>query len=507
MVASFVRLLHSGPQDQRLLPKGGPSIDIKTYIRVLVRAGRMTTKWHRLDFQQKPEFGKTAYCQLTTKGELITRLYLVVSLPDIYGPQAAAEAAAAPDSFVGPKFGWTNSIGHALVQSATVDIGGSRVETLDSRLLEIHDEFDVPLEKLVNKNKLIGRLDNGFTETSLGYSTSPLQVRIPIPFWFCKGDLGAAFPIDAVHVDDVRVGIQFRGINGCYYTDSRAPASAINPSIDGSALWPMLGSSFYQTDLVNGSFVPGLSMNPVTNVSPIPDITMPSGFNLGDTYILAEYIYLDKPEANRFRLGDIQLPIVQHYAIDPKDTRGFSYTNIDMELSNPIRHLYWMAQNYNATAYNAHFLATYDLNGADGKLWWPDCQGLNASYEAPLIPGFSTRGSEPFTSIELIYEGNYVKTSTENCALYRSILPSFEERKSPWLNRYMYTIPFGVQSGMFPPSLPMGSTNLNRIMKKELRLGISSIGSSPVRVWVYVYAETYTILRIFGGRATLLFAY
>ena len=91
--------------------------------------------------------------------------------------------------------------------------------------------------------------------------------------------------------------------------------------------------------------------------------------------------------------------------------------------------------------------------------------------------------------------------------MYRSILPSLEERKSPWVNRYMYTIPFGIQSGLFPPSLPMGSTNMNRIMKKELRFGIGGSGGSPQRVWVYVYAETYTILRIFGGRATLLFAY
>jgi len=506
MVASFVRLLHSGPQDQRLLPKGGPSIDAKAYIRVLVRAGRITTKWHRLDFQQKPDFGKTCYCQLTTKGELITRVYLVTTLPDISTAQTAAKKAAGI-KFAGPQFGWTNSIGHALVESASVDIGGTRMETLDSRLIEIYDEFNIPLEKLVNKNTLIGRLDNGFTETSLGNGSTPLEVSVPIPFWFSKGDLGCAFPIDAVHVDVVRVGIQFRGVNGCYYTDSRAPASNIVSSVEGSALWPMAGSPFYQTD-PNGSIVPGLSMQSPENVSPISGISMPSSFSLGDTYLLVEYIYLDKPEANRFRLGDIQLPITQHYAIDPKDSQGFLNITIPMELSNPIRHLYWMAQNYNAIPYNAHFLATRDLTDGFIKApWWPDCSGLHAGYAEPLIPGFSTRGSEPFTSIELIYEGSYVKTSTDNCALYRSIVPSLEERKSPWLNRYMYTIPFNVQSCYYPPSVPMGEANMNRIMKKELRFGISGVGGTPTRVWVYVYAETYTILRIFGGRATMLFAY
>lgn len=517
MVASLVRLLHSGPQDQRLLPKNGPT-DVSAYIRVLTKAGRFTTQWSRLDFQQKPQFGQQAVCRLLKKGELITRLYLVANLPDIYTPQAAAIEKSG-SNFAGPRFGWTNSIGHTLIEQASIEIGGARVELLDSRLLEIHDEYDTPLEKLVNKNTLIGRLQNGFTETSLGNTVTPTRVIVPLPFWFSKGDLGAALPIDAIHVDEVRVNIQFRALNGCYYTDSRAPADSIVSNVQGSALWPLQGSSFY-TKQGGTTVVPGLALNrtPVTQlVSTIPDIQMPETFNLGDTYLLAEYIYLDKPEANRFRLGDIQLPIPQHYTIDPRDTQRFRDISISMELPNPTRQLFFVAQNFNAIPYNCHFLATKDLANSSVKAslpksetyvpWWPDCSGLSAAMPGNLVPGFSTRGSEPFTSIELLYEGRFVKTSTENCALYRSILPSLEERKSPWINRYMYCIPFGVQAGYFPPTVPMGEANMNRIRKKELRLGIAGTGDTPQRLWIYVYAETYNILRVFGGRAGLLFGY
>jgi hypothetical protein len=508
MVASLVRLLHSGPQDQRLLPKGGPNIDAKAYISVLVRAGRFTTKWHRLDFQQKPQFGQTAFCNITVKGELLTRLYLVVTLPDIYAPQLAAMNLAGTN-FAGPRFGWTNSIGHALVASATIDIGGTRFETLDSRLLEIHDEFDTPLEKVLNKNQMIGRLQNGFTETSLGNSATPTTLHIPIPFWFSKGDLGAALPVDAIHVDDIRVGIQFRPLTGSYYTDSRS-SQTVASSVEGSELWQIEGSAFYQIDTVNGSTAPpGLYPPPTDLVSVIPGATMPLTFSLGDTYLLAEYIYLDKAESNRWRLGDVQVPIVQHYTIDPKDSKGFPNVTIPMELANPVRHLYWMAQNYGAQSYNAHFLATRDLSGGTVLYapWWPDCQGLNTAYPAPLVPGFLTRDSEPFTYIELVYEGSYVKTSTDNCALYRSILPSLEERKTPWHNRYMYCMPFNIQSGYTPPSVPMGEANMNRIMKKELQFGISAKNVQPERVWIYIYAETYNIFRVFGGRASMMFAY
>ena len=518
MVASLVRLLHSGPQDIRLLPK--VATDTSAYKRVLTRAGRFTTQWSRLDFQQRPQFGQQAVCRLLKKGELLTRLYLVVNLPDIYSQQAAALAYCNTNglTFAGPRFGWTNSIGHALIQSITLDIGGTRVETLDARLLEMHDEYDTPLENVVNRSSMIGRLQNGFTETSLGNSAIPTRVVVPLPFWFSRGDLGAALPIEAIHVDEVRVSVQFRPLTGCYYSDSRVPATAVVPSVEGSALWPITGSSFYAT---GGSEIPEgtLALNRIVSMGPfqkLPDIQMPLTFQLGDTYLMAEYIYLDKPEANRFRLADIQIPITQHYRIEPKDSRGFPDVRIPMELSNPIRHLFFMAQNYNAIPYNTHFLATKDLSTPVQTItepsetyvpWWPDCSGLNAYGAAPLVPGFSTRGSEPLTFIELTYEGKFVKTSTENCALYRSILPSYEERKSPWINRYMYCIPFGVQAGYFGPSVPLGEANMGRIMKKELRLGIAGSGGTPQRVWVYVYAETYNILRIFGGRASMMFAY
>ena len=49
-----------------------------------------------------------------------------------------------------PKFGWTNSLGHALIDRLTLDISADRVESIDSRLLEILDEYHTPLEKSTN---------------------------------------------------------------------------------------------------------------------------------------------------------------------------------------------------------------------------------------------------------------------------------------------------------------------------------------------------------------------
>ena len=112
----------------------------------------------------------------------------------------------------------------------------------------------------------------------------------------------------------------------------------------------------------------------------------------------------------------------------------------------------------------------------------------------------------------LMYEGSLVRFRTQAPALYRSILPSLEQKKSPWVNRYYYNLPIGIQNCFAPPSRPVGEGNLDKIKKRELILEFSPVRGSfnPMAVpsyTVYVWAETYNVLRIYGGRAGLLFAY
>jgi hypothetical protein len=164
MVASLLKVISSGIQDERLNFK----TTLYPFRKLWVKAGRFTTRWERLDFENTPTFGNTGFFRILRKGHLVTRLYLVATMPDIYTTQAQAIAANGGQQAY-PQFGWTNSLGHALVQQLTLDIAASRVETLDSRLLEILDEFHTPLEKVPVMNELIKRKDSGLTETSFGW--------------------------------------------------------------------------------------------------------------------------------------------------------------------------------------------------------------------------------------------------------------------------------------------------------------------------------------------------
>ena len=533
MVASLLKVIASGIQDERLAFR--PTL--YPFQKIWVKAGRFTTKWERLEFENTPAFGQTGFFRILRKGHLLTRLFLVATMPDIYTPQAKAAVANAASQFppvtpsssslAYPQFGWTNSLGHALVQQLTFDIATYRVETLDSRLLEILDEFHTPLEKVPLINELIKRKDNGFNQTSFGWPQGaarqqslnrftagsdipPVQetVVVPLPFWFTRGDTGCALPVDAMSMDDLRVGITFRALNGLYYTTTQIPNTTNG---DGASLTPLLGAKFYAQDpVLNPNQTPLSGMN--------GQIQMPLSLLLGDCHIMAEYIYLDQNEANRFRLADLQIPIVQHYAMNPQDTQGLMNTRIRLDIPNPTRDLYFMCNPYLASSYNAHFLATRDIKGSTNKLpnngqtpWWPDAVGLSCLQAGSIVrPAFALSQSEPLSGYELDYQGSLVRFRTESPALFRSIISSYEQRKSPWVNRYYYNLPLAIQNGFTPFSKPQGEANLDKITQRDLILQFKPTPGlilSVPRYTVYSYAETYNMLRVYGGRGGLMFAY
>ena len=119
MVAALLRVVYGGIQDARFIcQKGQPNTAF--FIKAFIRAGRFTTQWTRLDFDIRPLLGTTATITLPRKGQLLSRLYMVTTMPDIAAPQLAAKAWCDENGqiFAGPTFGWTNSVGHALLQHA-----------------------------------------------------------------------------------------------------------------------------------------------------------------------------------------------------------------------------------------------------------------------------------------------------------------------------------------------------------------------------------------------------
>jgi hypothetical protein len=515
MVAALLRVVYGGLQDSKFIcQKGRPNIGF--FVKAFVRAGRFTTQWVRLDFDTRPTLGTTATITIPNKGQLLSRLYLVTTMPDISAAQQAARTWCTANSktFVGPTFGWTNSVGHALLQQATIEIGGTRVEQIDGRLLEVLDEFYTPLEKVSLMDKLLPRDSSSFYPGEFGLTTVT-QATTPLPFWFSCGDAGSFLPIDALQSDPVKLRLSFAAVNTLFVsTAQRSIEKLINPA-GGEAYFPLASSPFYYSDPA-GMDISGITGNPgvSTRVSVVPGIAQPTAQlleNLGDTYLMAEYVYLDRAEANRFRLADIQVPILQHYAFDPVDTVGGQTANCYLKIGNPTRNLFFYAQRYEAPAFNAPFLATRDLSGSDAPTapWWPNASQIGTRVYQEFTPGYVYRNSEPISEVQLVYEGSLYRYVTGSPSIFRSLIPSMEMRKSPWVHRYMYNLPFAFQSGLLAPSQHCGEANLDKIIKINLRLGLQPFAGTQTvpRYLIYVWAETYNIFRVYGARGGMMFAY
>ena len=341
--------------------------------------------------------------------------------------------------------------------------------------------------------------------------SNPLQTATPLPFFFCRGDSSAALPVDAIQADEIRLLFNFRPLSGLYTSYSQT-------SIRSDGQIPPGGGSSGSSNAVcptgtSGTSEGSANLPLAATRGPTQQQSQP---RLGDTYLLAEYIYLDAPEANRLRVADISLPITQHYPLAPVDTQGLPQAQIDIATPNPVRDIFFYCQPWLAPAYNAHFLATKYIGGSANAAipWWPNAQGLNPLVPTPLFPAFSTVSdpidSEPLASLALQYEGRLTKFSTDNTALFRQILPSLEQKKAPWVNRYYYNIPLGLQHGLTERTEVTGEANYDKITRRELQLRFPTDGSADgtaPRLWVRTWVETYNVLRIYGGRAGTLFGY
>ena len=471
--ASLLYLLYSGLQEDRLIPpKGVPKID--TFQKVFRKTGRFSTEWYRLNFDGKPSFGTTARATIPRRGHLVTRAFLVTVMPDIKSIQDAALSNAPPGYTVKPAFGWTNSLGHALVQESQVTIAGEPIDKIDGRLLEMLDEFHTPLEKVTVVNRMIGRHDSGFSAISNGHSSSNQEIITPLPFWFMRGDPSAALPIDAISIDSVQISIKFSSVNSLYVSDSHA--------VNNIPIYtPLTNTIFTYT---NGSNV--ITSTTVTSTS----------YDIVDSYILLEYVYLDKPEASRIRLANITYPIVQHYAINPFDTKGATFAKIPMRIPNLTRDLYFMAHRPEADAYNAPFLATRDLGLTTSNVpWWPDATGLGTEY----LPDFAS--SPAGISIELtLFSVKVLARSSTTFLLNTTASIGFTStgylgKVTPINDVVSVAItPFGEQYKYSQRSLPIA-----RRAAKHLRFKIKR-RSDILRFTLHnLYIQTLTI--IYGGES------
>ena len=193
-------------------------------------------------------------------------------------------------------FSWVNSIGHALVKSAWISIGGRIIDKQYGEWMEIWSELTQTQEKRDGYYQMIGKVDpTSFTSTTF---TSGMELYIPLNFWFCK-NIGLALPLMSLYHSEIQIGVNFRSFKECWVKNK------------------------------SGSETP----------------TIPS-FN---AVLLIDYIYLSLEERKKF-YEESQIYLIEQIQTTEPYSISNTITPIDLiTFSNPIKEFIWVLQRDDVT--------------------------------------------------------------------------------------------------------------------------------------------------------------
>ena len=245
-------------------------------------------------FDGTPDFGKRITCLVPRRGDLLSQIVLEVSLPPLY-------------LTTGDAVSYVNSIGHALIQEITVEIGEQEIDRQNGEWMEIWSSYTTTRDKQVGFNNMIRKVDGYIPPTFFGEQ----KLYIPLRFWFCRNP-GLALPLIALQYHPVRINLTLKPLNQLFYS-------------------------------------PGLTTAECSTLEVKPA-------SITDLMLWGDYIYLDVEERRRFVSSTHEYLIeqIQYTAPIPVAPGGTAVT-LRLEFNHPIRELLWFIKRSQMDTYHDYY--------------------------------------------------------------------------------------------------------------------------------------------------------
>jgi hypothetical protein len=167
-------------------------------------------------FSGPTSFGKKCAAEVSRNGDLITQIFLKVTLPEVKytGSDFMKINSVA--------FGWVKNPGHAIVDETELEIGGTQIDKHYGLWLRIWQELSLPVGHKTGMDVLLGNVPE-LTSISRLSSDQPEQnvlknsytLYVPLQFYFCRNN-GLALPLIALQYHQVKIYVKFRQIEQCY---------------------------------------------------------------------------------------------------------------------------------------------------------------------------------------------------------------------------------------------------------------------------------------------------
>jgi hypothetical protein len=302
MGGGLMQLVAYGAQDIYLT--GNPQI---TFFKVVYRRyTNFSMEAIEQTFNGQADFGRKVTCTISRNGDLIHRVYLQVTLPGVTcdGSNEGADHGQGASS-CSYCFRWTNYVGHILIRSVGVEIGGQLIDRQYGDWLNIWNELTQEPGKQAGYDNMVG---NTVSLTGTGHSsTEATTLYVPLQFWFCR-NVGLSLPLIALQYHEVKINLEFRQKQDTYVTTS----TVLDCSGTGAGCKVCIPSLDYAS-------------------------------------LFVDYIYLDTDERRRFA------QVSHEYLIEQLQFTGdesVTSTNVKVKLNfnHPCKELIWVVQRDDVVA-------------------------------------------------------------------------------------------------------------------------------------------------------------
>jgi Large eukaryotic DNA virus major capsid protein/Major capsid protein N-terminus len=288
MGGGLMQLVAYGAQDVYLT--GNAQI---TFFKVVYRRHtNFATESIEQNVQGTANFGRKLTVEVQRSGDLVTKMYFRTELP--------ALTATGTN-----KVAWVQRVGHALINSVELQVGGTTVDKHYGDWLNVWHELARSYTHDRGYNRMIGNTEE---LTTLASTQSAQTLWVPLQFSCCRND-GLALPVIALQYHDIKLQIELNSLD----------------------------------KLVNYS---GTSLSSSLNNS--------STLSLGSTSVFVDYVYLDNEERKRFAQASHEYlfeQLQQSVESVPGKTGKFR-----LNLNHPVKELVWVNRSSKFTT-GQQFLA------------------------------------------------------------------------------------------------------------------------------------------------------
>jgi hypothetical protein len=202
---TLVELIARGKQDTYII--GNPQFSY--FKSIYKRHTNFSIEPIKQIFTESPDFGKRVTCIIDKKADLLSDILLEIELPALKNSVS-----------------WTNGIGYYMLDWVELQLGGEPIDRITGDMMNLWMELSTPAGKKQSIYSMIGKFST-FNNTT---QTGAIKLMIPLPFWFCRS-IDKALPLIAMQYTDIKIIVQFKLFDKCWYKLSNGVTPDTTPII------------------------------------------------------------------------------------------------------------------------------------------------------------------------------------------------------------------------------------------------------------------------------------